>query len=191
MDGSGDLFIADNGNDVVREVNASTHVITTVAGGGQNSGPTYSGPATAVAIGNPVGIAVDGSGDLFIADMHNNVIREVNASTHLITTVAGNGTQGYNGDNAPATAAALNLSGNIPQAGVAVDASGDLFIADSGNDAVREVNASTRIITTVAGGGTNAGARTAGRQPPRHSATLWPSRSTAAATYSSPMRTTR
>ena len=91
MDGSGDLFIADTGNNVIREVNASTHVITTVAGNGNSGYSGDNGPATAAELGNPMGIAVDGSGDLFIADTDNNVIREVNASTHVITTVAGGG----------------------------------------------------------------------------------------------------
>ena len=148
VDGSGDLFIADTQNNVIREVNASTHVITTVAGGGPNQGATYSGPATAVVLGGPIGIALDTSGDLFIADTGDDVVREVNASTHVITTLAGNGVYGYVGDNGPAAAAELNH----PYA-IAVDSSGDLFIADMFNQEIREINASTHVITTVAGNG--------------------------------------
>ena len=74
-------------------------------------------------------------GDLFIADTCNNVIREVNPSTGVITTVAGNGICGYSGDGGAATGAELNAP-----TGVAVDAAGDIFIADSGNNVIREVN---------------------------------------------------
>ena len=70
-------------------------------------------------------MAVDSQGNLFIADYYNNAIREVNATTHVITTVAGNGTAGYSGDNGPAASAELD-----PPRGVAVDSQGDLFIAD-------------------------------------------------------------
>ena len=97
----------------------------------------------------PQGVAVDNSGNLFIADTCNDVIREVNASTGAITTVAGNGTCGYSGDGGAATNAELDAP-----TGIAVDAAGDLFIADSGNDVIREVNYATGVITTVAGNGT-------------------------------------
>ena len=149
VDSSGDLFIADAGNNVIREVNVSTHVITTVAGDATQGYSGDNGPATAAELSYPQGIAVDGSGDLFIADYENNVIRKVNAATHAITTVAGNGTQGYSGDNGPATAAELNY----PQ-GIAVDGRGNLFIVDANDNVIREVNIATGVITTVAGNGT-------------------------------------
>ena len=98
------------------------------------------------------------------------MIREVNAQTGDITTIAGNGTPGYSGDGGPATAAVLNS----PE-GVAVDASGDLFIADSGNDVIREVNLTTGTITTVAGTWQHRlqrrrrpGGRGSARKPRRH-----------------------
>ena len=91
---------------------------------------------------------MDSAGDLFIADYRNNVIREVNHATGVITTVAGNGSCGYSGDNGQATAAEL-----ADPTGVAVDAAGDLFIADSWNNRIREVNLATGVITTVAGNG--------------------------------------
>ena len=78
---------------------------------------------------------MDANGHLFIADYENNVVREVDLATGVITTVAGNGTGGYSGDGGPATAAALASPG-----GVAVDAAGNLFIADTGHNAIREVN---------------------------------------------------
>src|SRR6185437_10877606 len=92
------------------------------------------GPAVSAALFNPEGVAVDAQGDLFIADTFNNVVREVNAATHLITTVSGNGTQGYGGDNGPPVSAEMDRPD-----GVAIDSQGDLFIADTGNAVIREV----------------------------------------------------
>ena len=149
VDKSGDLFIADSANNVVREVNAQTDDITTIAGNGTAGYSGDGGPATAAELSDPSGVVVNGSGDLFIADSANNVVRELNLKTGIITTIAGNGTQGYRGDGGPATAA--ELSG--PD-GLALDGSGDLFIADSANNVVREVNAKTGDITTIAGTGT-------------------------------------
>ena len=96
----------------------------------------------------PTALAVDRVGNLYIADMNNAVVREVRAGTGIITTVAGNGQGDFGGDGGPATQAKLDL----PDA-VAVDRAGNLYIADSGNDRVREVHAGTGIITTVAGSG--------------------------------------
>ena len=90
----------------------------------------------------------------------------MNPSTGVITTVAGNGTAGYSGDGGPATAAELTGPG-----GVAVDSAGDLFIADTDNDRIREVNLATGVITTVAGNGTAATAATTVRPPPPNCAT--------------------
>ena len=148
LDAAGDLFIADTENNRIREVNATTHVITTVAGNGSYSFSGDGSTATSASLDYPRGIAVDAAGNLFIADANNNRIREVNATTHVITTVAGNGFSGYSGDGSAATSASLNY----PQ-GIAVDAAGNLFIADYGNSRIREVNATTHVITTVAGNG--------------------------------------
>src|SRR5258708_31821061 len=94
LDGAGNLFIADVGNTRIRRVDASTHVITTVAGGGTCCATGDGGPATAAALGQSQGVAVDNAGNLFIAELSNNRIRRVDAGTGVITTVAGNGTQG-------------------------------------------------------------------------------------------------
>ena len=83
-------------------------MITTVAGNGSGGYSGDGGPATAAELDDPAGVAVDSAGDLFIADTGNNAIREVNLSTGVITTVAGNGTAGYSGDGGPATAAELD-----------------------------------------------------------------------------------
>ena len=134
---------------MVREVVKATGDIITVAGNGTAGYSGDNGPATAAELNGPNGVAVDSAGDLFIADTANNVIREVVKATGDIITVAGNGTAGYSGDNGPATAAELDS----PR-GIAVDSAGDLFIADSGNNVIREVVKATGDIITVAGNGT-------------------------------------
>ncbi len=103
---------------------------------------------TAAQLNNPYGVAVDASGNLFIADHKNSRIREVDHTTGMITTVAGNGTAGYGGDGGQAAAAQLNLP-----SGIALDAAGNLYIADTVNNRIREVNLGTGLITTVAGNG--------------------------------------
>ena len=148
LDSHGNLFIADSANNVIREVNATTHFITDVAGNYTHGYSGDTGLAVSAKLSDPTGVAVDSQGDLFIADAGNNAIREVNASTGNITTVAGNDTQGYSGD----TGLAVNAELNGPE-GVAVDSLGDIFIADTNNSVIREVNASTGVIATVAGTG--------------------------------------
>ncbi len=148
VDASGNVYIADAGNNCVLEVNASG-VITTIAGDGTAG---YNGDGiegTAAELNDPTGVAVDNAGHLFIADDGNDRIRALNLSTGVITTIADNGTAGYNGDGIAGTAAELNLP-----FGVAVDAAGNLLIADTGNNRIRQLNLSTNIITTVAGNGT-------------------------------------
>src|SRR5258708_30017070 len=93
-------------------------------------------------------MAKDSGGNIFIADTNNLRIRRVDAMTGVITTVAGNGTQGFSGDGGPATSASLNLP-----AWVVLDSSGNLYIADAGNHRIRRVDAVTGIITTAAGNG--------------------------------------
>jgi sugar lactone lactonase YvrE len=154
VDASGNLFVADEGNERIRRVDAATGIITTVAGNGTYcSSPTGpcgdSGLGTSANLSQPQGVAVDSSGNLFIADAGNNRIRRVDGTTGIITTVAGNGTAGYSGDGGPATSASLAF----PES-VTVDGSGNLFIADDANDRIRRVDAVTGFITTVAGNGT-------------------------------------
>ncbi len=159
LDGAGNLYIADTGNNVIRRVDAVTHVITTVAGNGSGllgfGGDGSLATSGTVLLDGPQGIAVDAAGDLYISDTNNQVVREVTASTGDINTIAGeyfgpfgNGVGGYNGDGALATASTLNR----PYA-VAFDAAGDVFIADTDNNRIREINATTRTISTVAGTG--------------------------------------
>ena len=149
VDASGNLFIADSSNHRVRRVDGATGIITTVAGDGISGFSGDGVPATSASLNFPRGVAVDASGNLFIADSSNQRIRRVDGATGIITTVAGDGTTGFSGDGGPATSASLNY----PR-GVAVDASGNLSIADTWNHRVRKVDGATGVITTVAGDGT-------------------------------------
>src|SRR5262249_17277988 len=148
FDSAGDLFIADQDNYVVREVVRATGEIITVAGNGKAGYSGDNGPGTTARLDDPRDGAVDSAGDLFIADVSSNVIREVVAATGDIITVAGDGKAGYSGDNGPATAAALN-----GPRGVAVDSAGDVFFADNGNNVIREVVNGTGDIGNGAGEG--------------------------------------
>ena len=127
-------------------------IITTVAGTGILGFSGDGGPATSAQLWNPSGVAVDSAGNLFLADGLNHRIRRVDAATGVITTVAGSGPSGgpgaFSGDGGPATSARLN----VPSA-VAVDSTGNLFLADRNNHRIRRVDAATGIITTVAGDG--------------------------------------
>jgi trimeric autotransporter adhesin len=145
VDAAGNLFIADTTNNRVRKI-SSSGIITTVVGNGQQGYSGDGGPATEAQLNSPLGVAMDAAGNLFIADTANNRVRKV-STTAIITTVAGNGQQGYSGDGGSALSA--QLSG---PSGLAVDAAGNLFIADNSNNRVRKVSPAS-IITTVAGGG--------------------------------------
>ena len=146
VDAAGNLFIADNNNHRVRRVDAGGQ-ISTVAGTGTAGYAGDGGPAVSARLQNPVGVAVDAAGNLSIADTGNHRVRRVDAGGQ-IQTVAGTGTGGSEGDGGPATSAMLNSP-----TGVAVDAAGNLFIADYNNNRVRRVDASGQI-STVAGTGT-------------------------------------
>ncbi len=148
VDSAGNLYIADYANNVIRKVTASTGIISTVAGNGTAGFAGDGGLATSAELDLPYGVAVDSAGNLYIADTQNNRIRELTASTGIISTVAGNGTAGYSGDGGLATSAGLDLL-----EGVAVDSAFNIYISDSTNNRIRMVTASTGIISTVAGNG--------------------------------------
>src|SRR5439155_1734201 len=152
LDAAGDLFIADVGNARIRRVDAATATITTVAGNGTVGFGGDGGPATAAELMGPSGVALDGAGNLFIADRGNVRIRRVDAGTGTITTVAGDGTVRTVGDGGPATPAQLN-----GPHGSALDGAGNLFIADWGQGLIRRVDAGTGTITTVTQGSRPAG----------------------------------
>lgn len=149
LDHSGNVLIADSFNERIRRVDRATGIITTIAGSGGLGNCGDGGPAIQACFDTPVGLAVDSTDDLFIADMYNRRIRRVDATTGIITLVGGSGFPGdFCGDGGPAAAACLNMP-----TGVAVDDAGNLFIADRDNQRIRRVDASTGVITTVAGNG--------------------------------------
>ena len=184
MDVLGNIYIADSGNNAVRVVYAGGIIpnvvnplqghIYTIAGVPTAAGAGVDGlPATASPLSNPIGVAVDALGNVYISDSNNGAVRMVNAATGIITTVAGtlnSTTLGFSGDGGPATAALLSVP-----SGIAVDGNGNLFIADSNNNAVRvvyaggtqlaalialEIPGTTAVpgnIYTIAGGPANAG----------------------------------
>ena len=148
VDTAGNLYIADTLNSAIREVTLSTGIITTIAGTNGLGGSLGDGfPPTSALLNFPFGIAFDSSGNLYIADTYNHEIREVSATTHLIKTIAGNRSPGSGGDGGPPTAASLNYP-----FGVAVDAQGNVYIADTSNAEIRKVTTgSDPSISTIAG----------------------------------------
>jgi len=148
VDSADNIYIADEGNDWISKVTASTGIITVVAGTGALGYSGDGGLATSAKLNEPSGVALDGSANIYLADKGNNRIRRVTVSTGIITTVAGDGVAGYSGDGGLATSAELNAPW-----GVAVTGGGDIFIADYLNYRVRKVTKSTSIITTFAGDG--------------------------------------
>ncbi|HMC57911.1 MAG TPA: IPT/TIG domain-containing protein, partial [Candidatus Solibacter sp.] len=144
LDSSGNVYVADSLNNRIRKIAGSN--IATVAGNGGLSSSGDSGPATSAQLNTPLGVAVDGAGNIYIADSLNNTIRRVSAGG-TISTFAGNSVPGNSGDGGAPTSAQLNG----PQ-GVAVDGAGNLYIADTQNHKVRIVSGG--VIGTFAGSGT-------------------------------------
>ena len=146
VDSSGNIYFAEHGDSVVRKVTASNMFISTIAGDEVASFSGDGGPASKASLNFLTGICLDSSGNLYIADTLNRRIRKVSGGN--INTIAGNGILSYSGDGGPAGSAQLNT----PQS-VAVDSSGNVYIADTVNNVVRKINTSG-VITTFAGNGT-------------------------------------
>lgn len=157
LDGAGNMYIADSAHNRIRKVAAPVApaivgIISTYAGTGDASYTGDGGSAVKATLNTPSGVALDGAGNLYIADSGNNVVRKIVPSTGIITTVAGTGVAGYSGDTGAATSAMLDQP-----LGITVDAGGNLYIADTSNQRIRRVDAGTGIITTVAGNGDPSG----------------------------------
>ena len=154
---NGNIYLADSGHNAIRMI-ASNGYSYLFAGGKVCSAATdtYGDgcAATQAAFSSPAGMVVDGSSNLYVADAGDNLVRKIANLTGIVTAVAGNGQAGFGGDGGTATLA--QLSG--PQ-GVAVDAGGDVFIADTGNNGLRIVNPVSGVVSTLAGvlGGTGTG----------------------------------
>ncbi len=162
IDASGNLYISDSCEEAsgggggppstlmnrIRRVDAVTGIITTIAGSNGSGFSGDGGPAVNALLNVPAGLAIDGSGNIYIADSGNYRVRRVDAGTGVITTFAGNGSAGSSGDAGPAT-----MAGLWPVS-LAFDAAGNLYVGDGGNNRIRRIDASTGIITTVAGTGT-------------------------------------
>lgn len=147
---AGNLYFADTQNNTVRLVIPSNFTINTVAGLGPDHAG-YSGDfgqARLAELSDPVGVALDADGNLYIADGGNNVIRKVKSGAGIITTFAGNGKRGYTGDGGLATAASF---GSVR--GIAVGPDGTVYVADGANNVIRQID-EAGIITTYAGKGT-------------------------------------
>ncbi|WP_217593506.1 S-layer homology domain-containing protein [Cohnella sp. GbtcB17] len=148
VDGDGNMYFAEIGYEIVRKVDTNG-IISTVAGPGTGA-QGYSGdggPATSALLDGPMDVAVDSAGNLYFTEIFNHVVRKVDKTTGIITTVAGTGAAGFSGDGGPATLAKLNTPYSID-----FDGDGNMYIAERNNNRVRKVDSSGNI-STVAGTG--------------------------------------
>lgn len=175
----GEVYFGDREANVVLRLNADG-TLSVIAGNGAAGFSGDGGPATHASLNQPAGFAVDSQGNLYIGDARNFRVRKVDTNG-IITTVAGNGQQGFSGDGGPATAAQIAFSGAFTTTtnghtpvefggNIAVDAAGNLYIADTLNNRVRKVSGG--VITTVAGNGGGQGPGPSGDGGPATSATV-------------------
>jgi streptogramin lyase len=141
------LYICDMGNHVIRRVDTNG-IITTVAGTGRKGYSGDGGPALRAELNEPYEIRFDARGHMYFVEMRNHIVRRVNATTKVITTVAGTGKPGFSGDGDAAANAALNQPHSIQ-----LDSAGNLYICDIGNHRIRKVDLPTGKISTFAGTG--------------------------------------
>ena len=159
LDAAGNLYFVDAQDNRVREVD-TTGTITTVAGDGPDGNAPVGcvpggnlsgdgGPAVNATLDCPLGLDIDANGNLYVADTDNNVIRKIDTGTpRIITTIAGTGTAGNSGDGGLATSATLRSPDRV-----SVNGAGNFFISDSGNNVIRRVDGTSKIITAFAGNG--------------------------------------
>jgi hypothetical protein len=146
FDSNENMYIADRNNYIIRKVDKTTGIITTFAGTGVAG---YNGdniPATSAQLNDPTSVTFDSNENMYISDTSNSIVRKVDKTTGIITTFAGTGVAGYNGDNIPATSAQLNFPTSVT-----FDSNENMYISDTNNNIVRKVDKTTGIITTFAG----------------------------------------
>ena len=168
---NGDIYFADSNNDVIDRVSRTVDrglIVTTVVGNRTNGFSGDNGQAMRAQLDTPDGVAIAPDGDLIVADSLNDRIRRVDAPTRIITTIAGSGENGYDGDEKPATEAALNTPDAVTAA-----PNGDIYIADTLNNRIRMVDHATGFIHTVAGDGETGGDGPIGDGGPATSAHLF------------------
>jgi len=146
FDHDGNLLIADRGNHRVRKFDRNSMTITTIAGSGTAGVLGDGGPALQAQLNNPTALAVSPDGAIIIADTFNNRIRRLDPVTNIITTLAGNGEEGFDGDGGPAAKAQL-----MQPSGVVIGEDGSIYIADTYNNRIRRVDPQSGIISTLAG----------------------------------------
>ena len=145
VDPLNNLYLADTHNQRIRKITPTTGIITTIAGTGALGQSGDAALATSAQLALPHGLTIDPQGNLYLADTANHRIRRIDATTGIITTIAGTGTQGFSGDTGPATAA------NLDSPRSATYSPTQLTIADTNNQRVRQITTSTQTITTIAG----------------------------------------
>lgn len=151
LDASGNLYFSDNAENVVRKIDISTRIITTIAGTGAAATSGDGAAATAAGLNGPTGLAFDAAGNLYIVETAGNCIRKINSSG-VISTIAGTGVASSTGDGSAATAATLN-----GPSGITIDATGNIYISEGDGHRVRMINTSGNISTLV-GNGTSSSA---------------------------------
>jgi sugar lactone lactonase YvrE len=148
IDSAGDIFVADSFlTNSIRRIDATTGIITTIAGGQSAGFSGDGGPASQALLNTPLQLAFDGLGNLYVLDSGNVRIRKIDTNG-IITTIAGTGVAGFSGDGGPATQATFNV-GVADNGGLAADASGNVYLADTANSRIRRIDAQTGIITTL------------------------------------------
>lgn len=149
-DSAGNIFFTDNSNNVVRRIDAVTGIITTVAGKGGAGFSGDGGPATQAQFNSPVGIAIDAAGNIYVADQGNNRVRKFTVGG-TISTFAGTSAASFGGDGGPALSAAIQSPGTV----VIDPSDGAIIISELNSSAIRRVDKTTNVITTIVGNGTN------------------------------------
>jgi len=148
FDSQGNLFVAEAKSHTVRRVDKASGVVTTVAGNGESGYSGDGGPGNQATMQEPYSLQVDGNGDVYVVDRLNAVVRKVDGSTGIITTVAGTGEVGYSGDGGPGNQAMLREPNDC-----FLDGKGGLLIADIQDQRIRRLDLASGIITTIAGNG--------------------------------------